>query len=169
MNIPNILTLVRFLLIPGFVYAFFCMPEGNVYAAIIFILSGITDVLDGYIARHFNQVTKLGTLLDPLADKLMVLTVLTSLWLKGFIPFFIIEVLAVKELAMIVGAAFLYRKQKIAIPANAYGKAATFLLYVAIIFSLFRWPYNLFLMILALGLAVIAFFVYAFEFFKKAI
>ncbi|MGB9780899.1 CDP-alcohol phosphatidyltransferase family protein [Caldanaerobacter sp.] len=169
MNIPNILTLVRFLLIPGFIYAFFYIPEGNVYAAIIFMLSGITDILDGYIARHFNQVTKLGTLLDPLADKLMVLTVLTSLWVKGFIPFFIIGVLAVKEFTMILGAAFLYRKRRIAISANVYGKAATLLFYIAIIFSLFRWPYSLTLMILALSLAIVAFFVYAFEFFKRTI
>lgn len=90
MNIPNFLTLVRFLLIPLFVYTFFYVPEGNTYAAVIFILSGITDILDGYIARHYNQVTKIGTLLDPLADKLMILTVLTSLWIKDLIPFLLL-------------------------------------------------------------------------------
>ena len=168
MNIPNLLTFIRFLLIPLFVYTFFYVPEGNIYAALIFILSGITDILDGYIARHYNQVTKMGTLLDPLADKLMILTVLTSLWIKDLIPFFIIAILMIKEFSMIIGAAILYKKQKIAIPANNYGKIATFFFYIAIIFSIFEWPYSFTLIIIALALAILAFFIYAFEFYKRA-
>ncbi|ABY93492.1 MAG: CDP-diacylglycerol--glycerol-3-phosphate 3-phosphatidyltransferase [Caldanaerobacter subterraneus] len=168
MNIPNFLTLVRFLLIPLFVYTFFYVPEGNTYAAVIFILSGITDILDGYIARHYNQVTKIGTLLDPLADKLMILTVLTSLWIKDLIPFFVIAILMVKELSMIIGAAILYKKQEIAIPANNYGKAATLFFYIAIIFSIFKWPYGFTLMIIALLLAILAFVIYTLEFYKRS-
>ncbi|SNX55062.1 CDP-alcohol phosphatidyltransferase family protein [Thermoanaerobacterium sp. RBIITD] len=76
MNIPNVLTLLRFILIPIFVYSYFYITDGNIFAAIIFIVSGITDVLDGYIARHYNQITKMGILMDPLADKLMIITVL---------------------------------------------------------------------------------------------
>ncbi|MGH2330659.1 MULTISPECIES: CDP-diacylglycerol--glycerol-3-phosphate 3-phosphatidyltransferase [Thermoanaerobacter] len=169
MNIPNFLTFIRFLLIPLFVYTFFYVPEGNTYAAAIFILSGITDILDGYIARHYNQVTKIGTLLDPLVDKLMILTVLTSLWIRSLIPFFVIAILMVKELSMIIGAAILYKKQEIAIPANKYGKAATLFFYIAIIFSIFKWPYRFTLVIIALLLAVLAFVVYALEFYKKTI
>lgn len=167
MNIPNLLTFIRFLLIPLFVYYFFYIPDGNIYAAIIFILSGITDILDGYIARHFNQITKIGTLLDPLADKLMILTVLTSLWIKDIIPFFIIIILLVKEMLMIIGALILYRRKDIAIPANKYGKATTVLFYIAIIFSIFEWPYGFILMIAALLLALIAFSFYAVEFYNK--
>ncbi|AIS51923.1 CDP-diacylglycerol/glycerol-3-phosphate 3-phosphatidyltransferase [Thermoanaerobacter kivui] len=168
MNIPNFLTLVRFFLIPLFVYTFFYVPNGNTYAVAIFILSGITDILDGYIARHYNQITKIGTLLDPLVDKLMILTVLTSLWFKDIIPFFIIFILMIKELSMIIGAAILYKKQEVAIPANKYGKAATAFFYVAIIFSIFEWPYGFTLMIIALLLAILAFFIYAFEFYKRS-
>ncbi|HHW57037.1 MAG TPA: CDP-diacylglycerol--glycerol-3-phosphate 3-phosphatidyltransferase [Clostridia bacterium] len=167
MNIPNSLTFIRFLLIPFFVYTYFYMAKGNIYAAMVFILSGVTDILDGYIARRYNQVTKIGTLLDPLADKLMILTVLTSLWIKGLIPFFIIAILMIKELAMIIGAGILYKKQRIAIPANNYGKAATLFFYVAVIFSIFEWPYANFLMIFALSLAILAFFIYAHEFYKR--
>lgn len=164
MNIPNILTMIRFVLIPVFVYSFFYINNGNIYAAVIFIISGLTDVLDGYIARHYNQITKIGILMDPLADKLMIITVLVSLWIKGIIPLFIILIVIIKEFTMIVGAFILYRKKDIAIPANKYGKASTLLFYIAIIFSIFDWPYGLTLMIIALLLALIAFFIYSLEF-----
>lgn len=164
MNIANLITLVRFFLIPFFIYNFFYIPNGNVYAAIIFIISGITDVIDGYIARHYNQITKIGILLDPLADKLMILTVLTCLWLKDIIPFFIILVILIKEILMVIGAVILYKKRDVAISANKFGKATTVLFYIAIIFSIFGWPYGLTLMITALILALLSFIIYAIEF-----
>ena len=77
MNLPNILTTIRLLLIPVFVLVFFSYgTQGLIYGAIIFLIAGFTDVLDGHIARKFNLVTKYGIVLDPLADKLMLLTVL---------------------------------------------------------------------------------------------
>ncbi|MDI3309810.1 MAG: CDP-alcohol phosphatidyltransferase family protein [Thermoanaerobacterium sp.] len=164
MNIPNTLTLIRFVLIPVFVYSFFYIYNGNIYAAVVFLVSGLTDVLDGYIARHYNQITKVGILMDPLADKLMIITVLLSLWIKGIIPFFIILIVIVKEVTMIIGAFILYKRKDITIPANRFGKTATLLFYVAIIFSIFDWPYGLTLMIIALLLALVAFFIYSIEF-----
>ncbi|AFK86497.1 MULTISPECIES: CDP-alcohol phosphatidyltransferase family protein [Thermoanaerobacterium] len=164
MNIPNTLTLIRFVLIPVFVYSFFYINNGNIYAAVVFLISGITDVLDGYIARHYNQITKVGILMDPLADKLMIITVLLSLWAKGVIPFFIILIVIIKEVTMIIGAFILYKRRDITIPANRFGKTATLLFYVAIIFSIFDWPYGLTLMIIALLLALVAFFIYSIEF-----
>ncbi len=130
----------------------------------MFLISGLTDVLDGYIARHYNQITKVGILMDPLADKLMIITVLLSLWVKGVIPFFIILIVIIKEVTMIIGAFILYKRRDIAIPANRFGKTATLLFYVAIIFSIFDWPYGLTLMIIALLLALVAFFIYSIEF-----
>ncbi|AEF17717.1 MULTISPECIES: CDP-alcohol phosphatidyltransferase family protein [Thermoanaerobacterium] len=164
MNIPNTLTLIRFVLIPVFVYSFFYIYNGNIYAAAVFLISGLTDVLDGYIARHYNQITKVGILMDPLADKLMIITVLLSLWIKGIIPFFIILIVIIKEVTMIIGAFILYKRKDITIPANRFGKTATLLFYVAIIFSIFDWPYGLTLMIIALILALVAFFIYSIEF-----
>lgn len=164
MNIPNMITIIRFVLIPFFIYSFFYIPNGNVIAAMIFILSGLSDILDGYIARHYNQITQIGILMDPLADKLMILTVLFSLWIKNIIPFFIILIVLIKEIIMILGAFILYRKKNIAIPANKYGKATTLLFYIAIIFSIFDWNYGLTLMIIALVLALFAFIIYALEF-----
>jgi len=79
-NLPNFITLVRILLIPVFVVLFITpTPDRSVNAAIIFVVAAVTDLLDGYIARRTGQVTKLGKLLDPIADKLLVLSALILL------------------------------------------------------------------------------------------
>jgi CDP-diacylglycerol---glycerol-3-phosphate 3-phosphatidyltransferase len=80
LNLPNLITLVRILLIPVFVMLFFTpTPDRSMSAAVIFVVAAITDLLDGYIARRNGQVTKLGKLLDPIADKLLVLSALILL------------------------------------------------------------------------------------------
>lgn len=80
LNLPNLLTLVRILLIPVFVMLFMTpTPDRSLSAAVIFTVAAVTDLLDGYIARRTGQVTKLGKLLDPIADKLLVLSALILL------------------------------------------------------------------------------------------
>lgn len=80
MNIPNQLTLLRIILIPVFVLVYYLPFEwSNLVACIIFSLAGITDVLDGYLARKLNQTSSLGAFLDPVADKLMVAVALVLL------------------------------------------------------------------------------------------
>lgn len=80
LNLPNLITLVRILLIPVFVILFITpTPDRSMSAAVIFVVAAITDLLDGYIARRTGQVTKLGKLLDPIADKLLVLSALILL------------------------------------------------------------------------------------------
>src|SRR5215813_6091468 len=77
LNLPNFITLVRILLIPVFVLLFFTpTADRSLSAAVVFVVAAITDLLDGYIARRTGQVTKLGKLLDPVADKLLVLSAL---------------------------------------------------------------------------------------------
>ncbi|MFT5879378.1 MAG: CDP-diacylglycerol--glycerol-3-phosphate 3-phosphatidyltransferase [Moritella sp.] len=76
-NIPNILTLIRVMLIPFFILAFYLPIEASFYVATwIFFIAGITDYLDGYLARRWNVSSKLGAFLDPVADKIMVVTAL---------------------------------------------------------------------------------------------
>ena len=80
LNLPNVITLVRILLIPVFVMLFFTpTPERSLSAAVVFVVAAVTDLLDGYIARRTGQITKLGKLLDPIADKLLVLSALILL------------------------------------------------------------------------------------------
>ncbi len=80
LNLPNCLTLVRIFLIPVFVVTFITpTPDRSLVAAGIFVVAAVTDLLDGYIARRTGQITKLGKLLDPIADKLLVLSALILL------------------------------------------------------------------------------------------
>ena len=92
-TIPNLLSLIRILLIPVFVALFF--HDEMIGAALILILSGLTDTLDGYIARHFNMITNLGKVLDPIADKLTQAVVAFCLCVKmpAVIPLFVLLVL----------------------------------------------------------------------------
>ncbi|MHB1393955.1 MAG: CDP-alcohol phosphatidyltransferase family protein [Clostridia bacterium] len=143
MNIPNALTIIRFLLIPGFVYYFFSpMEDGVRIAIVIFVVAGFTDILDGFIARRYNLVTRLGIVLDPLADKLMLITVLISITLKNQIPFWIIVVVAIKETLLILGAITLFNDHDIVVPANRFGKISTIAFYIAILAMAFDLPYS---------------------------
>lgn len=143
MNIPNALTIIRFLLIPGFVYYFFSPMEYGVrIAIIIFVAAGLTDILDGFIARRYNMITRLGIVLDPLADKLMLITVLISITLKNQIPFWIIVVVAIKETLLILGAIMLFNDHDIVVPANRFGKISTIAFYIAILAVAFDLPYS---------------------------
>jgi cardiolipin synthase len=154
-HIPNILTIIRFLLIPIIVITIF----GKAYFAafVLFTISALTDILDGFIARKFNFITNIGKLLDPLADKLTQIAILLSLSITSIIPYWILIVVVAKELIMISGASFLYGKN-VVVYSRWYGKLATILLYLAIITSLLtkQFEINLFIPHLDLYLYALA-------------
>ena len=106
MNLPNLLTMFRFVLIPVYIYF---IIQGLLYEALaVVIVAGITDVLDGYIARKRQQVTVIGKMLDPLADKtLMIVVVLSFVYLR-FIPWQAALLLFIREAAMIAGSAIFH-------------------------------------------------------------
>ncbi|MFW5648264.1 MAG: CDP-diacylglycerol--glycerol-3-phosphate 3-phosphatidyltransferase [Candidatus Alkaliphilus sp. MAG34] len=162
MNLPNIITALRFALIPLFVKVFFSSLERSLlYSVLIFLLAGITDILDGYIARKYNIITKWGQAMDPLADKLVQLTVLICFTIKQFIPLWVIIVYGIKELLMVFGGIFLYtKKDKMVLPANSYGKIATVVFYIAILAVAFNSRYDKLLMIVAVLVALYAFVQY---------
>ena len=133
-QIPNILTIVRFILIPFIVINI--INESYIAAFIIFTISGLTDILDGFIARKFNFITNFGKLIDPLADKCTQIITLITLAIKNIIPVWIIVIVIIKEFIMISGASFLYGKELV-VSSRWYGKLATVLFYIAIVCSLF--------------------------------
>lgn len=137
--IPNILTIIRFLLIP--IIIIFALQDNYIATFIILTLSGITDILDGYIARKFNFITDFGKLMDPLADKATQVTLLAVLSIQKLIPSWILIIVLVKEFFMIAGASFLYGKELV-VSSKWYGKLATVLFYVAIVCSLFILYWN---------------------------
>ena len=138
-NIPNALTIVRFLLIPFIV--FYILTGQYIAGFVVLTISGLTDILDGCIARKFNFITNFGKLIDPLADKSTQIAVLASLTFKGIIPLWILLIVFIKEIAMVAGASFLYGK-KLVVSSRWYGKLATVLFYAAIVCSLFIEYWN---------------------------
>lgn len=140
--VPNILTLIRFSLIPFIILL--AINDYYIYAIILLTISGLTDILDGYIARKYELVSDFGKLMDPLADKATQLATLATLTIKGVLDFWIIAIIIFKEFIMVAGASFLYGKELV-VSSKWYGKLATVLLYAAIVFTLFinYWNGNL--------------------------
>ena len=128
--IPNILSITRLLLVPVFVVLFL---NDHIPAAVaVFLLAGATDVADGYLARKFEWTSTLGRLLDPVADKFLQMSAFVCLWLTHRIPWWMVAVYFVKELATAVGAAVIFRKGRVVVASNVFGKAATVLVFAAV-------------------------------------
>lgn len=121
-NIPNVLTLIRIALLPVVAWRFL---EGDSAGALTAYLAAmLTDAVDGFIARKFNQITSLGKLLDPLADKLSLVTLVTLFVADGQIPMWVLCIILAKEAAMIIGGAIAL-KQGIIVYALPIGKITT--------------------------------------------
>jgi len=104
-NIPNLLTLGRILLTPLIVY--FILIDQPMQALIFMAIAGLTDMIDGAIAKHFNMRTTVGAYLDPLADKLMLVSTIVCLFYVGEVPLFVFLAVVFRD-AIIIGGAALY-------------------------------------------------------------
>ncbi len=139
-NAPNALTLLRLLLIP--VYWVLMMGRNDEMSALlVFVIASLTDLLDGYIARKYNLITDFGKLFDPLADKLMVLSVLLTLVLKGIAPLAVMLILLVKELIMMIGG-YLMLRRKVVVYSRPIGKTAQFVIVLALLACFFRKDFS---------------------------
>lgn len=139
LTVPNLLSLIRILLIPVFGVLFY---RGYIlWSVVVLLLSGITDFLDGKIARRFNQISELGKILDPVADKLTQITIAvviflqldksadpTMQWFKWVFLFFLF-----KELLMVLAGAIMLAFGLRPSAAEIYGKVATFVFYVVMV------------------------------------
>ncbi len=164
-NLPNLLTLLRLGLVPLYFLAFFSeSPWSMQYALGILVLSGLTDLLDGYLARKYNWITPLGIVLDPLADKLMMLSVIISFILDGRISWLAAGLLIFRDAAMILTSAFFHFRQKQIVPATWWGKTTTVLYYMTVVAILFKWRMADFLLWSTIGLSFVTSFVYLHKF-----
>ena len=139
--VPNLLSLFRICLVPVFILAYFAdNNEFKLYAIIIYILASFSDFLDGYIARKFQASTNLGRVLDPLGDKLMMISVMICITIDGIIPLWAVIVAGVKELLMAIGGFVMHRVAKAPVqPANLIGKASTvFFFFICLTLMVFR-------------------------------
>jgi CDP-diacylglycerol--glycerol-3-phosphate 3-phosphatidyltransferase len=123
LNLPNALTLLRMFLVPVLFVVLVTRVEGHIFlGAGIFVLAVVTDYLDGYFARRRNEVTKLGILLDPLADKLLIAAALLSLVEMGVVPAWVVMIVLARELA-VTGLRNVAAGRGVLIGASGLGKA----------------------------------------------
>ncbi|MEG0692318.1 MAG: CDP-alcohol phosphatidyltransferase family protein [Oscillospiraceae bacterium] len=140
-NIPNILCYIRILLIPFFVIVYLNAQDakGYYFAAIIILASGLTDLMDGYIARKYNQITELGKALDPIADKMTQAAIVFCLMFKVKWMFLLVIIFVLKELFMGVCCLYLLKKNTKLDGAMWFGKLSTAVFY-ATMFVIIAFP-----------------------------
>ncbi|MDD2210816.1 MAG: CDP-diacylglycerol--glycerol-3-phosphate 3-phosphatidyltransferase [Candidatus Cloacimonetes bacterium] len=143
-HIPNILTVLRFLLVPLFLYMMFVChsKHASIYSLTVFVVASLTDYVDGTLARKWNVISDFGKIMDPLADKLLVLSALFGLCLLP--PFhlniIILIVISLRELGIsILREVFLQRG--IVVAAGNMGKLKTVMQMIGIIFALAAWAF----------------------------
>lgn len=157
LTIPNALTLVRFLLVA--VMAFLFLRGEPIWSMAVYLFAAATDLVDGYIARKLDQVSNLGKVMDPIADKLMTITALVCMLLQGYLTTGILIVVIIKEALMVVGGVLIYFVYKKVVYANLYGKiaaAAYFLAIMLLFLHEYVKPYDAYLMYLVVAMNVVS-------------
>lgn len=141
LTLPNGLTITRVLVIPIIIILLF--SEGSGYRlinAILFLLAAVTDTLDGYLARRRGMVTTLGKFLDPLADKLLIVTALIALIPARGIPVWMVIIIVGREIA-VTGLRSIAAAQGMVIAAGSWGKYKTFLEVLSVFFLILNGEY----------------------------
>jgi CDP-diacylglycerol---glycerol-3-phosphate 3-phosphatidyltransferase len=134
-NVPNVLTVLRILLVPVLVVALLDeTPNGDLLAAIVFAVASLTDAIDGYLARSRQWVTNFGKLMDPVADKLLVIGALLALVSLDRLAAWVAMVIIAREFA-VTALRLAATGQGIVVPANTFGKAKT-VMQVTMVFAL---------------------------------
>jgi cardiolipin synthase len=124
-TVPNLVSAARLLGVPLFLWLVLG-PEEDVWALVVLMVSGITDWLDGYLARLLNQASKLGEVLDPVADRLYILAVVVGLAFRDIIPWWVAVILPARDAFLWCLVPFLRTRGYSALPVHFLGKAATF-------------------------------------------
>ena len=160
-QVPNALTILRLALIPVFVVLMLGSDEGYSWpAAIVFAVAGITDQVDGWLARRWHVESQFGKIADPLADRLMIDAAVIMLWLEDRLPLAALAVVLARDL-LLVGGYRLVVNRGYDFEVNLLGKAATWLLYAALALTMVTragtdWPLWLFWGGVALALVAAA-------------
>jgi cardiolipin synthase len=128
-NVPNFLSFLRIALVPVFLW--FLLEEMFVSAITVLAIAGLTDFLDGYLARKLNQTTKLGKMLDPVADRLYIFATLLALSATGYVPWWLSGLVILRDLLMLISLPVLASVGHRSLPVHYLGKASTFALLYA--------------------------------------
>ncbi|MHC1557716.1 CDP-alcohol phosphatidyltransferase family protein [Actinomycetospora sp. C-140] len=142
LTVPNALSFVRLLGVPLFLWLLLG-PQADGWALVVLVASGITDWLDGRIARALDQYSRLGELLDPLADRLYTVATLVAFLLRGIVPWWVLALIIGRDLVVSLALPLLRRKGYLAFPVLYIGKAATLNLLYAfplLLLAQMDWP-----------------------------
>ena len=168
--IPNLLSIIRI----GLIYPIL----NNIYlnnfelSIVFFVLAAITDAMDGFLARKMNWQTDLGTILDPIADKLLLSGTIFILWLNQYIPFYIFIIFIGRDIAILLGAAIQMTLNELNTPMpNLLGKLTTSLqiIYIAVIFlkQIFELEFGIYVLdIMIILITLTSLIVYAYSWYK---
>lgn len=146
-NTSNLLSLLRLLLAIPFIILFEYWNQPGINQVIIFlvIFASITDILDGYFARKLNQITEFGKIIDPLADKIAMASVLIGILSNELLPFYYFVLIIFRDLLILLGGIFIAKKTGIVLPSNAVGKVTVMIIGIVILLTLLGIsPNNLF-------------------------
>lgn len=125
-NVPNFLSALRIALVPVFLW--FLLGEMFLSAISVLAIAGLTDFLDGFLARKLNQTTKLGKLLDPVADRLYIFATLLALSVTGHVPWWLAALVILRDLLILISMPALAALGYRSLPVHYLGKASTFAL-----------------------------------------
>lgn len=130
-TVPNVLSFIRLAGVPFFLWLLL-VREADIWAVVVLAVGGATDWLDGYLARSWHQRSRLGQVLDPLADRLYILATLVGFAIREIVPWWLVALLAARDVLMVttIGPA-LRRRGFVSLPVHFLGKAATFALLYA--------------------------------------
>ncbi len=169
-TIPNLLSLSRIIILPLVVYIIKNDVSYKNFFIILFLLFFIaTDYLDGYLARKLKKTSKLGKILDPLADKICIITVSCLITKYKSFPLWAFYIILVREFIVIIGSTILIKKKNFIPISNIIGKASVFFISLSILGYLFLSEHNLIpytLLIIGLTLYIISFFLYLLRYLK---
>ena len=137
-TLANIVSFVRLLMVPA--YLILLLNGYNLAATLVFAVAAATDFLDGQIARRTHTVSRLGQLLDPAIDRILMITGVLGVFLVGRIPLWVIVVVVVRDLYLLIGGGILLSRFRIRVPVIYPGKFATTFLFVGFAGLLLNWP-----------------------------
>ncbi len=189
--ISNLISLSRFLLTGITVILLLSsFKEKYLYSVGMILIIGISDLLDGYFARKKNEISELGKIIDPLADKVCIISIALILLTQNVIPIWFVLIIVLRDVIIFSGGMYLKYKEKVVLMSNRIGKISVFIIGLTLLFSIFfmHFKYNQiffsyhtenlelylkFLIILSIAMSIVSLIVYIFRFtgivFKKNI
>lgn len=138
LTLPNVISFVRLCMVP--LYLVLLLNGYNIAATVVFAVAAATDFVDGQVARRTHSVSKLGQLLDPAVDRILMITGVLGVFLVGRIPLWIIVLVVARDALLLVGGAWLLSRWQIRVTVIYPGKFATTFLFVGFAGLLLNWP-----------------------------